>query len=344
MNRTLFLYLQAAKELKLPMQYRQEFEGLSVKLANKIYYFRHGYTPFNVGSCDNIALNKYSVNHLLGKEGLPVPQATAVSIQDRKQNIWSLPHVTYPIVAKPTAGTSCGLDVFCNIKNEQILIEYLNKTAEKYQFISLESFEGGLTSYRVLVFFNKVIAVTQRNPACVIGNGKNTIAELIDIENEKRTKITTVTLDKIKVDQEYETKLQEMNLTLDYIPKNNKKIVLCYTCNSTRGGTMISLGKDICPENARLACKAAKVLSLNLVGFDIICEDIMRPIQKSRGFIIEANSNPDITIHESALSGIDIQVTKIFLKQLIKKHPFSYLLNYLKDTLISLGGYEQSIS
>lgn len=329
MNKLLICYIKAAKELKLPIEYREEFAGVAVKLANKTYFFRNnGYTPFNAGSSDNIASNKYSVNYILRKANFPVPQATAISIQNRKQNIWSLPQLTYPIVAKPTTGTSCGLDVFCNIENEQILVEYLNKNAEKYQFISLESFEGGLTSYRVLVFFNKVIAVTQRNPACVIGNGKNTIAELIKIENAKRKKITNVTLGDLTIDKEYQVKLQEMNLKLDYVPINNEKIILCYTCNASRGGTRISMGKAICPENARLACDAAKALSLNFVGFDIICEDIMRPIQKSRGFIIEANSNPDIIIHESALAGINVPIAKILLKQLIKKHPIAYVLNY----------------
>jgi len=341
MNRTLYLYLQAAKELRLPVEYRKEFAGLSVKLNGKTYYFRHGYTPFNAGSCDNIALNKYSVNHLLRQANLPVPQATAVSMRDCKQGIWVLPSLTYPIVAKPTAGTSCGRDVFCNIKNEQVLIEYLNEKAKKYDFISLESFEDGLTAYRVLVFFGKVIAVTQRDPAAVIGNGIDTIAKLIELENEKRAKITTVTLDSIKIDDECKTKLDEMNMTLDHIPQKNEKVVLCYTCNSSRGGTMTSLGKVICKENADLAAKAAKLLSLNLVGFDILCEDIMRPIKTSRGFIIEANSNPDLTIHESPLAGVNIQVTKIFLQHLIKKHPVSYLFHYLKNMITSLGGYEQ---
>ena len=343
MNRTLFLYLQAAKFLKLPMKYCEEFAGIFVKLAGKTYYFRHGFTPFNVGSSDNVTLNKYYINCLLSKAGFPVPKATIVSIKDRVNGVWSLPKLNYPIVAKPALNTGCGLNVFCNIKNEPILVEYLNEFAEKHKLILLEDFKQDLISYRVLVFFNKVIAVTQRDPASVVGDGKHTIFELINLENEKRNKITTVTLGDIIVDKEYETKLKEMNINLDYIPKLNEKIVLCYTCNSTRGGTMISLGKAICPENARLACQAAKLLNLNLVGFDIVCENIMRPIQESRGFIIEANANPDITIHESPLTGICMPITTIFLKKLIKKHPFVYLSNYLKNILLVLNNYEKSV-
>jgi glutathione synthase/RimK-type ligase-like ATP-grasp enzyme len=342
MDINLFLYLQAAKALKLPMEYSEELAGVSVKLAGDIYYFRQGYTPFNIGSSDNLALNKYSVHHLFRKAGFPVPRATAVCIEDRINGAWSLPKLIYPIVAKPTVDTGWGEDVLCNIKNEQMLIEYLNEFALKHEFISLETFEQGLTAYRVIVFFNKVIAVAQLDPACVIGDGKHTIIQLIDIENKRRTNIESLT--NIRVDQECKIRLDEMNITLDYIPKINEKIILCYTCNTSRGGTMVSLGQSICPENADLLFRAAKELNLNLVGFDIVCEDIQQPIKKSRGFIIEANSNPDLELNEMPVEGVCVPMAKIFLKQLIKNHPVAYLFNYLKIMLLSLfSKYEKSI-
>ncbi len=98
MNRTTFLYLEAAKALKLPARYREEFNGFSILLSNKIYNFRHGYTPFNTSSNDNIALNKYSVNYILHNAGLPVPKATAISTNNHVNGNWSLPNLNYPIV------------------------------------------------------------------------------------------------------------------------------------------------------------------------------------------------------------------------------------------------------
>ena len=107
---------------------------------------------------------------------------------------------------------------------------------------------------------------------------------------------------------------------------------------------MISLGSSICSENAKLLCKAAKLLNLNVVGFDIICENIKRPIKKSRGFIIEANPNPDLELNELPVIGDGVPLAKIFLKKLIKKHPIAYLFNYLKTILLaSLNDYEKPI-
>ncbi|CAN5335005.1 cyanophycin synthetase [soil metagenome] len=339
MNDIMKLYASAARALKLPFEYREEYDGIEVYLAKRKYYFRGGYTPFNEGSSDNISLNKYSVNRLLHNAGFPVPHVLAISTKEYINGTGLLPNINYPIVAKPTANTSCGLDVFCNIKDDATLIQYLNRVKEKYSYINIEKFEGGLTAYRVLVFFNKVIAVTERHPACVTGDGKHTIAELIKIKNAQRATIKNVTVGNLKVDEEYETKLKEMNITLDYIPKINETVTLCYVCNSTRGGTMTSLGRSICPENAKLVCRAAKLLNLNVVGFDINCEDIQRPIEHSRGFFIEANSNPDITIHEAALAGMNVPVTKIFLQKIIRRHLCAYLWAYFRQTLHPHGFY-----
>lgn len=336
MNKIIRFYMDAAKALKLPIQYREEYYGAEISLGGKKYCFRGGYTPFNDGVSNDISLNKYSANRLLHRAGFPVPDATTVSRKERINGIWQLPPLSYPLVAKPTINAfGGGRDVFCNIQNEQTLIEYLEEKSKKYEYISLEAFERGLTAYRVLVFFNKVIGVVQRDPASVTGNGIHSIAELIERENKNRAKIKTVTLDELKVDKEYETKLKEMNLTLDYIPARDEKIVLCYVCNSMRGGTMTSLGRLICPENADLICRAAKLLNLNLVGFDVICENINRPIEKSRGFIIEANCNPDISIHEAPLFGVPVRMAEIILSHLIKKHPLAYAFGYLRQLLPS---------
>lgn len=322
-------YITSAISLKLPFYYDNVYEGIEVYLAGKKYFFRGitGCTPFNDGSTQDLTSNKLAVNYLLSKAGFPVPQMTAMSEKMHLINDqWVLPDnlPPYPIVAKPALGHSGGKNVFCNIQNSETLLEYLHEQQKKNAIFCIEHFEANLISYRVVVFFGKVVAVTRRDPAAVTGDGLHTIKELIALKNEERKKITSVTLGDLAVDKEYETKLKELNLTLDYIPQLNEVISLCYVCNSTRGGTMTALGRSICPENASLAIRAAKLLNLNLVGFDILCEDILRPINASRGFIIEANNNPDLTINEFALAGDNVPLSRIVLKRLIRKHPIAY--------------------
>ena len=134
-----------------------------------------------------------------------------------------------------------------------------------------------------------------------------------------------MTLGDIRIDKEVEIKLDELGLRLDTVLDDNEKLTLCYGCNSGRGGTMHSLGKSICRENAKLLCDAAKTLNLNLVGFDLLCKDIMVPVSESEGYIIEANHNPDVSLHENPLSGTPHRVTKKIVSKLIYNHPIAYL-------------------
>ena len=97
---------------------------------------------------------------------------------------------------------------------------------------------------------------------------------------------------------------------------------------------MESLGTKICKENARLLCRAAKTLDLNIVGFDVICDDILIPIEKSNGVIIEANHNPSIRIHEESSDYMFSRLTNKIVRAFIYRHPLSYLLTRYKNRTI----------
>lgn len=338
MHTNLLLYIKAATELKLPFQYRHEHDGVEVYLAGKKYFFRVLATPFNDAASQNMTLNKIHVNRLLASSGFPVPHADCIYREDgTTESPWVIPtSIRYPVVVKPALEHGLGKDVLCNVQNEATLLEYLKEHKDRYRLLALEKFEEGLISYRIVVFFGKVIGVVQREPAAVTGDGEHTISQLIAIENVRRLEFKLVTISDLKVDKECLIKLRKMNISLAYVPKSGEKITLHYTCNSSRGGSAISLGNTICKENADLACRAAKLLNVNLVGFDIICEDIMRPIQSSRGFFIEANSDLDFTINEVPMAGTAVPVAKIILKRLIRQHPWAYAWAYLKPMNINV--------
>ena len=329
MDKSALLYYQSACALKLPASIIKQIGGFEIKLGKARYFFRGGETPFNCGSSISVASNKYCMNKILEASGFPVPKADAIHKDEFKKKNTShlIKKLKFPLVVKPMQGTACGLDVLCNVTNLDQLHAYMKKSYREHAFLSVEEFHPGLNSYRVLIFCNRVIGVVQRFSARVTGDGIHSINELIALENIVReTFKSTVSLGPIKVDEEYHIRLKELGMTLDTIPADKETVVLCYTCNSTRGGTMKSLANKICLENARLLCRAAKALNLNFVGFDIQCEDILIPIEKSRGVIIEANHNPDISIHENPMTGIRNRVSKKILFRLILRHPIAYLM------------------
>lgn len=334
MEKNAAIYFRTAQKLKFNCQACPQIDGFQVRLAKHHYLFRGSITPYNACSSAFVAENKYCMNKLLAINGFPVPKAVAYKRETfQKYKIDSLLNeLKFPLVVKPTRGTVCGTDVLCNITRIEQLKDYMTRCFEKYDCLSIEEFHKNLNSYRVLVFYQKIIGVVQRFSARVIGDNKHTIEELIAISNKTRLKLMgQVSLGLLKIDEESLICLKEVDMTPESIPSLGQEVLLCYTCNSTRGGTMQSLGKSICKENADLLCAAARVLDLNIVGFDIVCEDILVPMERTRGVIIEANYNPDVTIHEHPMLGTPNRVSTIIMRQLIKKHPLAYFFGLLKQ-------------
>ncbi|MBA2649965.1 MAG: UDP-N-acetylmuramyl peptide synthase [Legionella sp.] len=345
MDKNTRLYYKSAINLKLnPVQLEDLVVGFQIKLGSHRYFFRGGETPFNPSSSASIATNKYCMNKRLEALGFPTPKANAFCYKQFENTTTEalIGDLCFPLVVKPMKGTSSGEGVFCNITNHDQLKSYMEKCYQKYPFLSVEEFHGGLITYRVLIFFNKVIGVCERISARIIGDGIHTIGALIDRYNTAREEMDddaapgyTVALGPIIIDEEIQARLSELQLTLDSIPQNNETVVLCYTCNSSRGGEINSLGNQICKENAQMLCSAATHLGLNIVGFDVACENILIPIDKSRGFIIEANHDPDIVIHEHPMSGIQTLVSRKIVRRLILKHPLAYLHELCQNKVVS---------
>lgn len=332
MNKNAECYYKNARELLIPVKPVAEIDGFVLNFGRKHYFNRGVINCFNDHCSVSIARDKYASNKLLEKAGLPVPKAITINKTDFEEGFLKeyVSELTFPLVIKPTLDGRRGRGVLCNIQTIEELTQHLASLFLDEDFISIEEFHGNLNSYRVLIFKNKLLGVVQRYPAHVVGDGKHNLEELIELKNIQRNK-TSDMLAPILIDEELQIRLAELGLNLKYIPEENKSITLCYVCNSSRGGTFKALGKQICIENKQLLIRAARVLNLNLVGFDIQCNDINLPIETSGGVIIEANANPSVRIHEEATDGIPHNVTKPILRSLIWRHPFSYLWNLYKN-------------
>lgn len=325
-NKNTLAYYQSAKALLLPAELVDDIEGVAVQLGGRTYYFRGGETPFNSSCSANIASNKYCANKILARAGFPVPKATAIHIDDFHRGLLEqiIADLTFPLVIKPSKEGRLGRDVVCNIQNLEQLNTFMHAIFPAHEFLSIEEFHGHLNSYRVLLFKQRILGVVRRYAAHVIGNGHHTITELVEAANQARANLSD-TLKPILIDGECLIRLQELGLTVDYIPKAQERVDLCYTCNATRGGTYETIKTNICKENRRLLKKAAATLNLDVVGLDVECLDLAIPIEQSGGVIIEANPAPSVRIHETPQQGKARQVTKTIVRTLIYRHPLSYL-------------------
>lgn len=339
-DRNVRLYYKAALMLGLRATYLPHLRCLQVKLGRRNYYFTQTVTPFNCGASISLSKNKYYLNKLLREAGFHVPKAIALrkELFEQRPLSYFIRHLRFPLVAKPVSNTSRGKDVLCNIKDEQSLAAYLKDAFKTYTAMQIEEFHQGLKEYRVLIFNKRVLGVVERFGAEVVGDACHTIQQLMERRNQERQKLSKhLTLSPLKIDIEYERCLNEQGLNLSSIPPLGQVIKLCHTVNTGRGGDFISKGKLIHPDNARYLCQAASITGLNMVGFDVLCQDIEQSFKASPGIIIEANFNPDITIHEIPHQGTKIRVSKALLKHLIFRHPVSYLGHLPKQLFLFMS-------
>lgn len=330
-NKNTALFYKSAKELFLPVEIRDYIEGFSFRLGRNSYFFRGFETPFNNSCSTRLTENKYCANKILESAGIAVPKAVAIHRSefenDELEEIIS--HLKFPLVLKPTV-SSLGRDVYCNIPDIIQLKCLMTKIYEKKEWLTIEEFHGNLNSYRVLVFKKKIIGVVQRYPAQVIGDGIQTITELIAASNIQRAQLTDE-LAPIIIDEECQIRLRELGITPDHIPAKNERVVLYYTCNASRGGTYEALSPKLCKKSRLFFIKIASILNLNIAGIDIECININSPTIHAEGVIIEVNPGPSVRIHENSHSVKSNRVTKKMIRSIIYRHPLSFMYVLYKN-------------
>lgn len=321
-------YYYCATKLGLNVEPGPAYGGFKINLGKNSYIFRRAITPLNIATDAIISINKFSANQMLQLSGLPVPKAAAVNRNDFSFPVlkMSVEHLQFPVVVKPLRDTALGDGVICNIPTIECLYADCIRLFKQFDSLIIEEFHGGLTSYRVLVLKNNVIAITERTPAKVTGDGIHSIYELVNIENENRKGFYR----KMSIDRESLYCLQQQGLSPESILEKDRSLDILATCNATRGGSSKELNpKIICKENKQILVKAMAALNLNFAGIDIECADISKPMQRGRDIIVEVNHGPSIRLHEELIGSYHISMKVI--KSIIYKHPFSYLLQLFKN-------------
>lgn len=313
------LYLEAAYSLGAKVVAYPHINTFKIQKDAKWYFFQGAATPLDQYSHGKIADDKYRTNLLLAEAGVPVSQSVVIRKQDFEDNNWDVSSLRFPVVAKPLAGTVKGNGVITNIKTKKELERILADKFQRRKRVLVEEFQEDLIDYRVLALDGKVIGVLERKAAYVIGDGAHTIRELIGLKNRERKAFPHAKLGKIAVNgKELLRKLASQRLSLDSIPKKNAYVRLKNVCNLGAGGEVVDVTDAICKENKDIARKAAKALNLRLAGFDFLCNDIGKPIDKTGGVVIEVNQHPDIAMHHFPQAGKSRNVTKKIIKAFYK--------------------------
>jgi cyanophycin synthetase len=251
----------------------------------------------------DIAANKELTNRLLQEVGIPVPRSALVRNAD--EAVAAAARIGYPVVIKPLDGNH-GRGVCINLKDEEEARRFY-PTAEgesRAGTVVVETYVTGL-DYRILVVDGQVVAVAERVPAHVVGDGKHTVRELVEITNAdpRRGVGHEKILTRIAIDVQALETLQRQGIGVDDVPEAGRRVMLKQTGNMSTGGTSIDRTDDIHPDNAQIARQAAMVVGLDIAGIDFIAADIAQSVRTTGGAIVEVNAGPGFRMHTHPTEG-----------------------------------------
>jgi len=238
--------------------------------------------------------------------GFPVPRGRLCRSQ--REVLREAERIGYPVVLKPVDGHH-GEGVLVNLKNEQELIEGYEITKETSSDVLVEQYLEG-DDFRFLIIGHKVVGVARRIPAHVVGDGESNIRKLVEIENQRpeRGEGHAYVLTELELGEEELMCLKRHGFGPEYIPSEGEIIYLREVGNISTGGISENYTDITHPTIKRKLERISKLLNLDLMGVDIIAENITLPADNMRWGIIEVNTSPGLRMHIAPSDGKPIPV------------------------------------
>lgn len=250
----------------------------------------------------DIAGDKNISKKILESMGIPVPRGYKIFSEDEIED--SINSVGFPVAIKPL-DSNHGKGITANVNYMEEAIEAFHSAKKYSDAVIIEKFLSG-KDFRALVINNKLVAVAERTPASIIGDGKSTIKDLIEQINSDPRRgygheriLTQITIDNMAM------RLIELKgYTLDTVLREGEICLLKSTANISTGGTAIDRTDEVHPDNIFLFERIARIIGLDIAGIDVVAPDVSTSLLKNGGGVVEVNAAPGFRMHLAPSEGI----------------------------------------
>ena len=261
-------------------------------------------SPFTSAAAHYACRNKKYAKKILERAGISVPKGSVFN-NNQKKAAWNWARsIGFPLVVKPTSEAE-GRGVLTNISDRKTFNDAWEMASRfsAQQIIVEEMIRGD--DHRIMVIGGRFAAATIRRPSEVIGDGKSTIAQLVDLKNQERKLLPNLTTKPpITFTVPILKHLRDQGLDQHSIPKEGQRVQLSLIANVTAGGFHIDVTERVHPDFRRVAERVASVLPrLGHVGVDIIAQDITASPDSQKWAVIEANAAPSLPHHHFPVVG-----------------------------------------
>ena len=287
--------VDAAKERGIPWRRIQEGRSL-IQLGHGAKQRRiwTAETDRSGAIAEYIAQDKDLTRLTLRRAGVPVPEGRIVTDAD---DAWeAAKDIGLPVVVKPRDGNH-GRGVFIDMKTEQQIREVFPEAEKSGDGVIVEKFIPGV-DHRLLVIGGKFVAASRGEPATVMGDGKQTIHQLVisQVNSDPRRGLRDTTpwsiIETDPWDPTVIADLQVQGYDPDSVPAEGVKVLVSRFANPS-----VDITDLVHPSVRDHVGTAAQVVGLDIAGIDLVCVDISKPLEEQGGCIVEVNASPGLHGH-----------------------------------------------
>ena len=283
--------IKAAMTLGLPVQ--PVTDGvLTIGIGHNAQLFWSTITERTPSIGVYLAKKKSATAKFLRLHGLPTPRHVPVKNNDIELAVNAARSIGYPVVVKPD-DLDGGIGVHAGLANEKQLRECFKLAARHSLNLLIEQHIEG-DDYRITVVDGEVVKAIGRRPGGVMGDGFQTIHEIVASQSAAIQK-QTPGRKTVELDAEALSVLEASNRSPDDVLPAGTFQALRRRANISSGGTSRDVMDVIHPDNKQLAIQAAQALKLDIAGIDLITPDIKRSWMDVKAVICEVNAQPQIS-------------------------------------------------
>lgn len=256
--------------------------------GGRSYACRESLSELTSAVAMSICDDKRVTRRLVKAANVNVPEQTYVGDEEQARRFLDRHRsvVVKPARGEQGKGVSVGLTTWADAQRA------ISSARAICSDVIVEEFVEGI-DLRLIVINFRVVAGAIRSPAAVIGNGRDSIRELIDRQSRRRAAATGGE-SRIPFDPETERCIAEAGYSLDTVLPADLHVAVRKTANLHTGGTIHDVTDMLHPTLVEAAVQAARAIDIPVTGIDFIVKSPTEP----RYWFIEANERPGLANHE----------------------------------------------
>lgn len=258
-----------------------------------------------------ISNDKTATKLTLEANGVPTPKGAKFSAETEEEAFEYFKRQNRPVVVKPNGGTR-GRGVSLNITDTAAFERAWRKaaTAGYGDEVVVEEYFAGF-DIRVLVIGGRARVACSRLNAFVVGDGRHTIADLIDLEEQRRQQDAYLKGVGISVDDAW---LQVSPWKMNAIPSDGEVVVLNPISSVGGGGFTLNLIEKLSRQHIAVAERAAGAFSgTGTVGVDLFTSSLEPGADIT---VLEINTQPFFDIHHFVSYGEPVNAARYIVDQI----------------------------